>query len=230
MSASKLLIYLLLCAALLLGGVFIYALGQFSPQQLGMPPWQIDVYADGSSQVLGVRLGHATLHELEQQMSAHAELSLFVSDQQQYELEAFWSKIRSGGLSAQLVANVQLSESEAEGYYQRGARIRRVRSGGYRVTLSEADSQAVRELPIRAMTYLPKARVELEMLLQRFGPPVESRQDEAEQLHLLYPDLGLDLVFRVGHPPVLQYVPPADFAQLWQPLRALPLVDLATLF
>ena len=222
MSYAKSSLYIVICAALVLGGVLPVALSRFSPQQLGPPPWQVETQVDGYSQVFGITLGQGTVLELSEQLHAHAQLSLFVDEQGGRQLEAFWDSVRPGGISAKLVANLALPAALAERFYQQGARIRGVRSGGYRVDLAEADKQAALQLPIEAITCLLRGQVDLGLLEQRFGEPSERRQEPSGTLHLLYPHLGLEILYSEQGAPILQYVPPKDFARLLQPLETLP--------
>jgi hypothetical protein len=104
--------------------------------------------------------------------------------------------------------------------YQRGLRINNTPSGK-RITLAYDDLVRVRNTPISSLTYLPSVRLEENVIAKRFGEPVQRvRENEADVIHWLYPQLGLDVVLGGKEKPLLQYVSPKNFELLSVPLLA----------
>ena len=99
--------------------VLVFIIGVFIPsgkvthkQSL---PWQIEQTADGSSRVFGLVLGQSNLHEAEKSLRDVAEVSLFATEQEsgdtQHIVEAYFDKVKLGGLSARVVLEMEIPVS-----------------------------------------------------------------------------------------------------------------------
>jgi hypothetical protein len=85
----------------------------------------------------------------------------------------------------------------------------------------------VASAPIRAISYLPKARLDEALIEQRFGvPSLRLAEPETGVVHWLYPERGIDIGRDPSGNVVIQYVNPDDFDRLLRPLQdAAPLED-----
>lgn len=84
------------------------------------------------------------------------------------------------------------------------------------------DTQTLSQIeawPISAMTYMPFANLEEDIIVGRFGEPAEKIRSHEQAQHWLYPEKGLDLIINDVGKEILQYVPPGEFDRLVQPLR-----------
>ncbi len=182
-------------------------------------PWQIEPTAQGSIRVFGLTLGESTLQTAENQFQGGAKVSLFVSPEGRYKVEAYFDKVILGGFSAQLVMVMALSQEQQAAMFQRGARVSNLGGGRKKVTLAGDDVQTVLAAPIISMAYLTRARLDDELLLKRFGEPVQRiREPKNNTVHWLYPELGLDIALSDKGRAVLQYVSPQEFSGLIAPL------------
>lgn len=193
------------------------------PQQTTDLPWQIESMPGGTIRVFGLTLGESTLADTELKVRDEAEITLFTAQQDgqpHYVVEAYFDPVNLSGLRAIMVVVLDLPQAGLELMYQRGIRIARLGSGNHKVTLSGDDIQTVRQTPIAAITYIPKARLSEELLQKHFGP-AEVRLQEAENTttHLLYPELGLDIALNERGKTVMQYVMPSRFDEVLAPLR-----------
>ena len=185
-------------------------------------PWQIEPTTQGSIRVFGLTLGESTLQEAEDLYHGGAKVSLFVSPESIYKVEAYFDKVILGGLSAQFVLVMALSQEQQMAMYQRGARVSNLGSGKKKVTLTGEDLQTVFATPIASLAYLTRTRLDDELLLKRFGEPAQRiRESENNTTHWLYPDLGLDVALNDEGRAVLQYVSPKEFSGLMKPLLKL---------
>ena len=204
--------------------------GQEPPPQTY--PWQIDITADGATRVFGITLGKSTLRQAEQVFQAEAELSLFeVPDDNgqrnkdrrnngQRIIEAYFDKVDPGGLSARVIAVMDIAQDQLQAIYQRGIRISTLGDGSRKVTLHEEDVQHVRGSTIAGMTYLPRIRLDTALLEKRFGKPAQViKENDNDTTHWLYPGKGLDVALDTHGNAVLQYVLPSRFNQLIEPLK-----------
>ena len=185
-------------------------------------PWQIEVMPNGATRVFGLTLSESTLRQAEEMFGTAAELSLFepAPGKGQRVVEGYFDKVNLGGLSAQVVVVMAFSPEQLQSMFERGARISTLGDGSRKVTLSAQDVAQVRDTPIFTFTYLPRVRLDNALLEKRFGKPDQViTEKDTNTHHWLYPQLGLDIALDTQNNAVLQYVAPAQFAQLVKPLK-----------
>ncbi len=184
-------------------------------------PWQVERTASGSTRVLGLELGKSTLAEAQQRFEEAYEVSMFARDDGSKVVEVYFDTIALSGFRARVVMVMALNTEQLEGFYQRGVRIATMGSGTRKVTLADSDLQQLATLPIASLTYIPKANLDAELVAARFGKPAERIREKGADSsveHWLYPQIGLDLTLHEKGKEVLQYVQPARFEALRQPL------------
>lgn len=201
-------------------GIALMFPGQ-QPQGPVYLPWKIERTEGGSSRVFGLELGRSTLQEAQQRFEESYEVSLFARDSGSKVVEAYFDTIALSGLRARVVVVMALTPEQIDGLYQRGVRIANLGGGTRKVTLADSDMQFLATQPIASLTYIPKADLNAELVLARFGKPAERIREKntgSSVEHWLYPEWGLDLTLHEKGKEVLQYVPPAKFEALRQPL------------
>ncbi len=189
------------------------------PVQTQSLPWQIETTADGSIRVFGLQLEHSTVNDAIRRFNENAEVSLFVSPKNQRVIEVYFNNTRLAGLGAKIVLSVAVSKRQIEAIYERGTRISTLGDGSRKVTLHPDDLLRVKQSPIATITYLPKTKLDTNLLLARFGEPARRiREIKNKTLHWLYPAQGLDIAQDQHGRTVLQYLPPKTFEKVMQPL------------
>lgn len=216
-------------------GVLAFAIiALFAAQQLtdsGPPknhagfPWEVTVLESGQSQVFSLTLGQSTLAQAENLFREVAELTLFSAEGSDPAVEAFFEEVKIAGLKAKMVMAIDIPQAQLSGMFDRGVRIATLGSGTRKVTLSSADAQTVRSLPITSITYLPAINLSAELVEKRFGQPAEKLADpSSDAVHWLYPELGVDIAVSEENREVIQYVQPGNFTALVAPLNR-PVTD-----
>lgn len=185
-------------------------------------PWQIELTPDGGSRVLGVELGKTPLGEVEYNFGEPAEVSMFVPEQGAKVVEAYFDSVDLNGIRAKVVLVLQLDTEQLEAMYADGVRLANMGGGRRKVTLSDADLEKLKGFPAMSMTYIPRANLDEEIVLNRFGEPAERvAEPEGKTVHWLYPDKGLDVAIKAEEKEVLQYVRPDQFDFIRAPLMEL---------
>ena len=77
--------------------------------------------------------------------------------------------------------------------------------------------QRAREAPIRVITFIPSARLDETVILQRFGEPAKRIRRDEDLEHFQYPELGLDIAIGRRGQAIMQYVAPRQFDLLAVP-------------
>ncbi|EXJ14335.1 hypothetical protein [Imhoffiella purpurea] len=186
-------------------------------------PWRVGLTPSGQTRVFGFTLGETTLNEVRDTFGEEGELNLFrtLGSPPSDSVEAYFERIYLQRLRADFVITMDVDDATLATAFDRGLRISQLPSGGKKIKLDPVDAERMAERPIRAISYLPKARLDEALLKQRFGEPGERlTETETGIVHWLYPTRGID----IGRDPdgrvVIQYVNPADFPKVLDPLRA----------
>lgn len=204
----------LVCFALVLGA---FVLPSERPRQEELP-WHIEHPTPDSVRVFGVTIGVSTPAEAEQIFKEKAEAGLFKSPDGKFTAEVFFEQINLAGLRSRIVLTVALPDDELQRMYERGLRMTAVASGK-KITLAPEDALRLLSLPATSLTLMPGVRVADTVFLKRFGKPAQIvKEAKGDVSHWLYPQHGLDVSLSGTEKPVLQYVPPQEFAKLVKPL------------
>lgn len=182
-----------------------------SPQPMDPKPWQVTLMPDDKVEVMGVHLGTTPYAEIQQLWREAGEVALFITDNDHTTAEVFFESVNLGGLSARVVINLQVDENELRSMALRAASAKLQPSGARRYDPAFDDKQRLLTAPATAITYLPRVRLDAEMLRNRFGEPEEITNETEESTAQIwhYPALGLTIRLHPEDRPVLTYSTPA---------------------
>ncbi len=193
--------------------------GGKSPDTQPKLPWLIEIDPDGASRVFGLTLGKSTLSDARLTLANDGKANIFISPDNQISLEAYFDRLYISGIKADIVLSLSMPYETLDTMYKRGLRISQLGSGGKKVTLTPEDMNSVANAVIERITYLPAAKLDQELIGNRFGKPDSVIQEESGIEHWLYPERGLDIALNPEGKEVFQYVNPAAFNQVMQPLQ-----------
>jgi len=192
-------------------------------------PWRIEQDIAGHTQVFGFTIGETTLTEVRELFGDDGKVNLFQDPAREdiYGVEAFFEQIHLQRLRADFVITLDVDQSTLADMYERGLRISQVGSGSRKIKLDPVDVETLASRPIRGISYLPKARLDNELIEQRFGvPSLRLTEPKTGVEHWLYPERGVDIARDRNGNVIIQYVNPDDFEQLLRPLEdAVPTED-----
>lgn len=183
-------------------------------------PWQIAPDGQGGSTVFGLRPGVSTLAEATQKLPADYELAIIAEPNEIGSLEAYYAQVPLGFVLARVILTLDAAPSAIEAMRERALKASHMESTTRKITLHPDDLAAAGSLPVRAISVIPTVNLDEATVVQRFGPPGERLAVSEKRTHLLYPQLGLDVVVDGDGKELLQYVAPRDFARLREPLAA----------
>ena len=192
--------------------------GERSQPKQDIYPWQIVVQPDGNSRVFGITLSQSRLLDAIEVLGSDYELGLFETDKQPVSLEAFFREVTLGGISGKFILTLQVTQAELVSLRDRAVKRKVLESGAKRYTVSHADKMQLTKKIITSLAYIPYINLDEEIVKNRFGVPAERIVVDEKRQHLLFPELGLDLLLDQEGKELLQYVTPAEFAKLRQPL------------
>lgn len=188
-------------------------------------PWQIELPTTGQSRVFGLTLGHSLtgpkasmLADARQRFPEPFKLALVAPNEGPLSLEAYFESVTLGTLTGRLLLTLDATTSELETMRQRADKAGYMESGTKKFLLNETDRVRAERLPLRGIAFIPSADLNDKTVISRFGVPMERLLQGDTLEHFLYPDKGLDVVIDRKGKEVLQYVAPADFARLRDPL------------
>lgn len=182
-------------------------------------PWQITLLANGNSSIFGVELGQTRVAEATGRLGHRFKTALFEDPAGGLTLEVYYAEFTRSGLSGRLVLTIDADAGLLQNYKMTAVSKERLISGVVQYRLSEAAGRELAQLTVTAMTYLPYTHLSPEVALARFGQPAQKIRSHAKAEHWLYPDKGLDMILSEEGKDILQYVTPAKFNALVEPLQ-----------
>ena len=217
MSTKSIFSIILVLAAL--GFVLLKPNQSTAPTNSVALPWQIDIHADGTSSVFGITPEKTTVSELLQLLGEDHELAIISDSEDKNGLEIYYSHFNIGPLQAKLIANVAADSEQLETMQAAASSSSYTGSGSRKFLLNETDLAKIQNWVIDSLSYLPSARLDEAIILDRFGEPAQRIADGEGVEHFLYPHKGLDVVLNKEGKELLQYVAPRSFDKLTQPLN-----------
>lgn len=194
-------------------------------------PWQIERRSDGATHVMGLTLGHSRLDDARKQWPQGFRMAVVAGSDPAVVpvLEAFSDTVTVAGVvTGKMVLTAVVGPEDLQRWLARRVHTERTASGLSRSLLNPEDEAQAWRAPIRALTFVPTARVTAATLVARFGPPAQQwerdgmadEHDIGTVRHMAYPDVGLVVsVTPKGHA-VLQYTHPQDIGWLLRGLHA----------
>lgn len=187
-------------------------------QQLTDLPWQVTVDEKGDSKVFGLIPGISTLADVRQHFGDEMEVAIVATPDEAGNLEGYYSQVKVGFILGRLIVTLDIAPETIIEIRERALKARHMESTTRKITLHPDDLATAEKTPIRAITLIPNANLDEEVIIQRFGQPAERIVASETLTHLLYPDIGLDVVLDTKGKEVLQYVAPRHFDQVRTPL------------
>jgi len=181
-------------------------------------PWQIAVQADGKLRVFGITLKQSRLLDATKVLGSNYDLGLFETENQPLSLEAYFNEVTLGGISGKFILTLEASQAELVALRDQAVKRKVLESGARRYTVTYADKVRLAEKTITSLGYIPYINLDEEIIKRRFGEPAERIVIDQKRQHLLFPERGLDLLLDEKGKELLQYVDPAEFGKLRQPL------------
>ena len=170
-------------------------------------PWQIERLPNGTTRVFGIVPGQTTLGEAMAQLGDDNELAIIAAPGETGSLEVYYSHYTAGLIEGKLILVADIEPDTLASLQMRARR----KGGTHRLFLDESDLPTARRAPVRAITFMPTFDLDEEIARARFGIAAEVLPVSAQEQHLLYPELGLDLVLNADGKDILQYLSPEDF-------------------
>lgn len=185
-------------------------------------PWNIVTRDDGLSEVFGLTLEQTTLGEALQLLGEDHQLAIIANQDNYSALEVYYSHFASGPLKGKLILVIDAPLQALKDIQDNPAAASYMASGARRFSLSADDLVQAQQWPVKSLSFIPATNLKQEIFEQRFGAPTEIIAESETTRHLLYPELGLDIVVNDEAKEQLIYIAPRAFDTLRAPLQALP--------
>lgn len=183
-------------------------------------PWRIETLPGGGSRVFGLTLGESILEDAYRQFGTDAQIALIAAQGEPGSVEAYYDSAHVGPITGKMILTLETTPAEREAMLKRAVKAEVTENAARRITLADADLQELRRARIAGITFIPAANLTEDVVMQRFGAPSERIRLDENISHWLYADKGLDVRLDAKGKEVLQYVAPANFARLRDPLLA----------
>lgn len=219
----------LVAASFALGTMIVMGHDIFTPHDASQAPakpsglpWQVEALPNGANKVMGLTLGPAglasTLGDAQQLWGENTQIAIIAAPGEDGMLEAFVDPANAGFITGKIVITAHLDSTDIRAMRERAIKAEFMESTTRKYTLTHADLQAAMKAPIVALSFIPQANLDADTIIARFGQPAERVRSNGHLEHFLYPAKGLDLALDTEGKELLQYVAPAEFDRLRQPL------------
>ena len=184
-------------------------------------PWQITHLENGKSRVFGIVLGETSLKEVDSILKGSSKVALFEVDKN-LSLEAYYKNISLGGLIGSFIFTLDSSNEQLNKIKKESVSKEPAENKGQRFNLDKLAIEKTKILIVKNLIYIPTVQLDEKTIVQRFGKPSEKIKLKTKEVgwHYLYPEKGLDLIYKEEGKEVLQYVQPKNFNLLLEPLRS----------
>ncbi len=182
-------------------------------------PWQIDVLADGSTNVFGLHIGKSRLSDAIEVLGKDMDMAIIAATDESGNLEMYYGHYKAGLLSGKLILQTNASEQDINRWIANSPKSEYMASGlAKKHIILDSDLSHILEQTIKSLTFIPTVNLDENVILARFGEP-EKRIVLSGVTHYLYPEKGLDIALHEKSKEVMQYVTPETFKQLMQPFQ-----------
>lgn len=217
--------------SILIGLSLLLVLGGCSEKAPDHPflPWDIKVFPDGTSSVFGVHLGKDPMVEFKRVYNHKAELAMFADRNKHLSLEAYFGSMQVGPLSANVILVADASQKTLAQWADQTGKLESTPSGAWKMALPDDIIRKAQDLPIRSISYVPKATFTKDLIERRFGKPAEIVKgpltDNEPVNYWLYPKKGVMITVTSDGQDVFQYIAPRQFDLLRQSIPKPPAAD-----
>lgn len=213
MSVAKKLLITTLLIILVIG--LVYLTSQERPVEKTSRtdlPWLISVHQDGTSTVLDLHLGEATLEDAIAKFGPPEGIALFAEADEPGELEVYFGTVSFGPLKAKVIINLAASADEKKAMIEHATAKKTASNRDVRFSLSPEDQEAAIKRHVTAITYIPDySGLEADFFRERLGEPAAWKREDEERILWFYPDKGLTLLIDADGKEVLQYYQPRSY-------------------
>ena len=184
-------------------------------------PWQVIILPDGRSRVFGIVFGETILKEVDGILNSQPKIALFEVDEK-LSLEAYYKNVSLGGMIGSFIVTLDASTEQLNKIKKESVKQKRAEIKGKRYELDKLASDSTKRLAVKNLIYIPTVQLDEQIIIKRFGKPTYKIKLKTKEVgwHYLYPEKGLDLIYKEEGKEVLQYVLPKHFNELLEPLQS----------
>ncbi|MCF7822326.1 MAG: hypothetical protein K9M17_07815 [Mariprofundaceae bacterium] len=207
---------------ILLAGLLALTVYAFWPRDNDQVPaieqWQMAVERSGSTRFMGVVLGEATFADVQLRFDEPGEVAVFArkDSAEEPQLEVFFDDLPDDG---RMILNLDAGPEMVEKIIRAGYRPVILPDGTVRFGVPPEFVGEVRRLKVNGITFLPPVRLDRKSFEAVYGKAAANVSTGDGNLHLLYPELGLDFIRSEEGVDILQLVPLSEYEKLVAPLK-----------
>jgi hypothetical protein len=208
---------------ILIAGLLVLTVYAFWPRDNDQVPaiekWHLSVDAGGATRFMGLMLGESALIDAQLRFDEPGEVAIFAGRKgpgKKLQMEAFFADLPDDG---RLILNLNASPELLEKIIKTGHRPIILPNGTTKFSIPPEFVKEVRRLTIGAITFLPPVRLDRKSFEAVHGPAEANIGTGDGNLHLLYPNLGLDFIRGEDGMDILQFVPLNRYEELVAPLK-----------
>ncbi|MFK5914400.1 MAG: hypothetical protein QM484_08490 [Woeseiaceae bacterium] len=204
--------------------VVLFLLRQ-SPERQGkivnVYPWQVEIVDKGATKVFGITLNTSTLKDVNQRFNMAPSIALYELKNERV-LEAYYKNKSLGGLIGSFIISLNANTEQLNKLQAASKKQERTKNREVKYLIGTKDVLLLNEIIVKNITYIPTVQLDEATIIQRFGEPASKLKLKTKEKgwHYLYPEIGLDIIYKEEGKEVLQYVLPKNFNEWTASLRS----------
>jgi hypothetical protein len=180
-------------------------------------PWQVTTTSAGNPQVFHLEIGKSTLKDVIERLHSFPETALFVHENGDRTLEAYFGTQRLGLFEAKFIVDLQTDAATLDKLQANAGKREGMASGQWKFPVAETDMHEVNGFLVKKLVYMPAINYEPDIVNARFGAPDERLPSaKAGVEYWFYPQKGLVMTLSNDGGEILYYTTPQNFAALKQ--------------
>jgi hypothetical protein len=214
---------MIIFSAVLIMTLFFFLSQNTQPNKpvTGLYPWQIDILAEGKTRVFGLILTETTLAEVDRLFGMQPDIAIY-ENKNYLTLEAYYKNVSHGGLIGSFIFTLDIPAELLQKIKKSSFKKKPVEGNELKYELDKPAAEQVKSFIVKDLIYIPTVQLDEKIIISRFGQPAEKIKLRTKEVgwHYLYPEKGLDLIFKEDGKEILQYAAPKNFNLLLEPLQS----------
>ena len=189
----------------------------------GLYPWQVEILDSGKTRVFGIVLNESKLKKVDEILKITPVIALYEDkDKNKLSLEAYYKNVSLGGLIGSFILTLDGTDEELQTIKKESHKKEKTKNNEVKYKLDKFASAKAKDFRVKNIIYIPTVQLDEKTIVERFGQPTHKIKLKTKESgwHYLYPEKGLDLIFKEESKEVLQYVSPEQFNLLLEPLQS----------
>ena len=168
-------------------------------------PWQSKVNASGQTEIYNLVIGSSSFQDAIRTFGKDLEVSLFKSQDDSFQLEAFYNNLEIAQIRGQLIVELLMSENQLSFLQNNIKSSEKLPTGNEKFELNLFAKSSLRNLMIKKIVFIPKTDIAPSTIIDRFGKADKISSDAQGVEYWMYQEKGLRIIYNANGKEMMEY-------------------------